>query len=504
MAATASQMALGVLPQIGNRKVKKAGLATFSRWRRRRHVLQMQVAAVGAAESPDPSCDPSDDYLGSGPVVFNSTRGGGRTRGFVFIALTFVLAAYCGLAVAQDAEPIDPTVLPVVLDARVTSTAERARLILDLSAKTEFAIATLDEPNRIAIDVRAGGLEFAVPPDVAGTGVVAAYTVEMAEGGRARTLLALSQPAQVQQAYVLEAVADQPARLVVDVILDTPENFAARAAADRAASLALRGAVEPVTASIGTPDTTAPQTTAPDPGNAGTFRPLVVIDPGHGGVDNGASAGNGVHEKDIVLAFALDLQSALSATGKFDVALTREDDAYLTLDERVAIARQNKADLFISLHADSFQQPEIRGASIYTRDERATDILDKILADNENKTDIIAGFAVPEMQPAVVDILVDLMRRQMRRESFLAAQAIVKELEPSVSLRRFPVRQADFFVLQAPDVPSILVELGFLSNAADIANLQKSDWRDRVVGALSRGIDAYFNTLQQPVVAQQR
>lgn len=503
MAATASQMALGVLPQIGNRKVKNAGPATFSRWRRTHRLRQMQVAADCAAESPDPSGDASDDYLGSGPVVFNSTRDGGRTHRFVFVALALMFAAYCGLAQAQvAAEPVDPTVLPVVLDARVTSTAERARLILDLSAKTEFAIATLDEPNRIAIDVRAGGMDFAVPPDVAGTGVVAAYTVEMAEGGRARALLALSQPAQVQQAYLLEAVADQPARLVVDVILDTPENFAARAAADRAASLALRGTVPPVTASIAAPETAVPATTGA--GNDGVTRPLVVIDPGHGGIDNGASAGNGVHEKDIVLAFALDLQNVLSATGKFDVALTREDDTYLTLNERVAIARQNKADLFISLHADSFQQPDIRGASIYTRDERATDILDKVLADNENKTDVIAGFAVPEMQPAVVDILVDLMRRQMRRESFLAAQAIVKELEPSVSLRRFPVRQADFFVLQAPDVPSILVELGFLSNAADIANLQKSDWRDRVVEALSRGISAYFDTLQQPVVAQQQ
>lgn len=176
------------------------------------------------------------------------------------------------------------------------------------------------------------------------------------------------------------------------------------------------------------------------------------------------------------------------------MALAREDDTYLTLNERVAIARQNKADLFLPLHADSFQEADIRGASIYTRDERATDILDKVLADSENKTDIVAGFAVPQMQPAVVDILVDLMRRQMRRQSFAAAQAIVKELEPSVQLRRFPVRQADFFVLQAPDVPSLLVELGFLSNAADIANLQKSDWRDRVVGALARGIAGRIST----------
>ena len=383
-------------------------------------------------------------------------------------------------------------VLPEVIDARVTTTDQRARLILDLSGSTEFAIASLDAPNRIAVDVKVEGLRFAVPADVAGSGVVSSYTVEMAEAGRARTLLTLTQPAQVQQAYVLDAVADQPARLVVDLILDTPEGFAARVASDLAAAMANQGI--------------APQTASTDPGThvpVPDTRPLVVIDPGHGGIDNGASAPNGVHEKDITLAFALQLQDVLVKSGRFDVALTREDDTFLRLEERVALARENKADIFISLHADTFQQKEIRGASVYTRDENATDVLDKVLAENENKTDIIAGFAVPEMTPAVVDILVDLMRRQMRRQSYLAAQSIIHQLEPSVTLRRFPVRQADFFVLQAPDVPSILVELGFLSNNNDIANLQQGDWRDRVVDALARGIASYFDGLDEPMVAQQ-
>jgi N-acetylmuramoyl-L-alanine amidase len=394
-------------------------------------------------------------------------------------------------AAAQIESPA--AALPDVIDARVTTTPQRARLILDLSGPTEFAIASLDKPNRIAIDVKVGGLKFAVPPDVAGTGVVSSYTIEMAEAGRARTLLVLTEPAQVQQAYVLDAVADQPARLVVDLILSTPEGFAARVASDLAASIANQG-LAPETSS------TDPATHLPVPAT----RPLVVIDPGHGGIDNGASAPNGVKEKEIVLAFALQLQDVLVESGRFDVALTREDDSFLRLEDRVALARENQADLFVSLHADSFQQKEIRGASVYTRDEKATDVLDKVLAENENKTDIIAGFAMPEMTPAVVDILVDLMRRQMRRQSFLAAQSIIHQLEPSVTLRRFPVRQADFFVLQAPDVPSILVELGFLSNGSDIANLQKSDWRDRVVDALARGIAHYFDGLAEPMVAERR
>jgi N-acetylmuramoyl-L-alanine amidase len=416
---------------------------------------------------------------------------GGKAGPKIIVLILLALLAWwpmLGHAYAQEMSVED---YPDVIDARVSATPERARLIIDLSGATEFAIVSLDNPQRIAIDVKAFDVKILAPADVAGRGLVSSFTVELAEKGRARTTLVLSSPAQVQQAYILKAVADQPARLVVDLIPDTPEHFAQKAAADLAASLANRGQV--------------PSAVPTDPGTHGekpVSRPLVVIDPGHGGIDNGASAPNGVHEKNITLAFALELQKVLIATGRFDVALTREDDTYLTLNQRVDLARQNKADLFISLHADTFQQPEIRGASVYTRDENATDVLDKVLADGENRYDIVAGFAVPQATPQVMDILVDLMRREMRKNSFQAAESIIRQLEPSVPLRKFPVRQADFFVLQAPDVPSILVELGFLSNASDIANLQKSDWRDRTVNALARGIADYFDSVQKDVAAQ--
>ncbi len=413
-------------------------------------------------------------------------------KAFVTIALVAL-----GLIAAPALSQEQLAALPDVVDARVSTTPERARLIIDLTAKTEFAIVSLAEPNRIAIDVRAANLKFTTPPTPAGQGIVASYIVEMAEAGRARTMLTLNTPAQVQQAYVLDAFDDQPARLVVDLIPDSPENFADRAAQDLAASQRAAG-IDPAATpdAAAAPDAIATVTQPTEPGAsnvAGGTRPLVVIDPGHGGIDNGASASSGVHEKDIVLAFALKLQALLVESGRFDVALTREDDTFLTLEQRVTLARENKADLFISIHADSFQQAEISGASIYTRDEKATDVLDKVLADNENKRDIVAGFVLPEMDPAVVDILVDLMRRQMRQQSYVAAQAIVHQLEPSVTLRKFPVRQANFFVLQAPDVPSILLELGFLSNADDIANLMKSDWQARVSEALARGIASYFD-----------
>lgn len=401
------------------------------------------------------------------------------------IGLFFGLVALLGLsalAVAQDSAALPP--LPNVIDARVTVAPERARLVVDLADRTDFAFVSLDEPQRLAIDVRAG--TFSVPNSegtVAEDGLISAYVIEQAAADRVRTTLTLAAPAQVQQAYVLDAFEGQPARLVVDIIPATEEEFAANVERDLAAS-----------------EKALPAASTPAGGSELPIatKPLVVIDPGHGGIDSGAETAQGVKEKDIVLAFSLRLQELLVASGRFDVALTREDDSYLRLEERVDLARTNKADLFISIHADSFQQPEIRGASVYTRDENATDVLDKVLADNENASDVIAGFAMPTtMAPEVVDILLDLMRREMRVQSFMAAQSIVHQLEPSVALRRFPVRQADFFVLQAPDVPSVLVELGFLSNASDIANLMQSDWRDRTAEAVARGISTYFDSLEE-------
>ena len=416
-------------------------------------------------------------YLGTGPRLLKIAP--------IRLAFMLMLALVVTSVVrAQDTTPLPA--LPGVIEVRVSATPERARLVIDLGAETNFALVSLGEPDRLAIDVRAATV---TTPEAngkpAGEGMVSSYSVEQSAPDRVRTTLTLSVPAQVQQAYMLAPFEDQPARLVVDIIPATAEQFAANVAKDLAISSG-----------------TAPVVVAHEPTPAGgsnlpiATKPLVVIDPGHGGIDSGAEAAGGIKEKDIVLAFSLRLQELLVESGRFDVALTREDDTFLRLEERVALARTNKADLFIAIHADSFQQPEIRGASVYTRDENATDVLDKVLADSENKTDVIAGFAVPQMAPAVVDILLDLMRREMRMQSFMAAQAIVHQLEPSVLLRRFPVRQADFFVLQAPDVPSVLVELGFLSNASDMANLLQSDWRDRTADALARGISSYFDSLQ--------
>ena len=442
--------------------------------------------------------------MGSASLLFNSAVSAPRPRGaLAVLAALLVIALSVGQSLAQSA-------LPQILAARVSTTPERARLVVDLSATTEFAIVSLDEPERIAIDIKADGVPTVAPQSVAGTGIVVGFTTTMADDGRARAELTLSAPAMVQQAVMLDPVGGQPARLVLDLILTSELDFKARVAADLANSISRRlpGTLTPEPSSEEPPVSSEPAIVPEPPSSepstepssepvaatplAPGSRPLVVIDPGHGGIDNGASAPSGIHEKDITLAFALQLRDLLVASGQFDVALTRDDDSYLTLNERVNLARQNRADLFLSLHADTFQAADIRGASIYTRDEQATDILDKVLADGENRSDVVAGYVQPDVKPAVVNILLDLMRRQVRQQAYVAATDIVKAMEPKVALRRFPVRQADFFVLQAPDVPSMLIELGFMSNAADIANLESNDWRDKVVEAIANGVEAYF------------
>lgn len=484
-------MRVGPLRLIGNRKVRQ----------QRNHGvnegLSGPIAAAwlrNAAESPKDWGLIASAYLGSASYLFNSPVSARAFRGtlaFVFALLSLLLADFS--ASAQDD-------LPSVEAARVSTTPERARLILDLSTLTEFAVASISAPDRIVVDVRAGSVPTIATQPVAGQGIVASFSTTIAADDRVRVELLLTAPSMVQQAYLLDAVGDQPARLVVDLITTTPEDFAARAAADLANSIdrvvpdAVTASVEPipeVPSSEGVAEIPPPTAETP----VAESRPLVVLDPGHGGVDNGASAPSGVHEKDITLAFALQLRDLLVASGKFDVAMTREDDTYLTLNERVDLARMNKADLLISLHADTFQQADIRGASIYTRDERAADILDKVLMQGETHADVVAGYLPTDAKPAVANILVDLMRRQVRQQAYLAAGDIVKAMEPSVTLRRFPVRQADFFVLQAPDIPSMLIELGFMSNAADIQNLESQQWRDKVVGAIAKGVEGYFTAL---------
>lgn len=385
-----------------------------------------------------------------------------------------------------DAAPAEAAAgVPEILDSRITATEDRARLVVDLSAPAEFGVTLLLDPYRIVVTLAAEGAAQARAELTPNTQLVRAYELRTASDERMQAVLELNLPAQVQQSYTLEAFDDQPARLVLDLIPDDPARFAANAESGSAAEEETAQAQVELDGAQFAPGETSV---------ASNVRPLIVLDPGHGGADGGAEAANGLQEKNIVLAFALKLQQLLVETGRFDVALTRDTDVFLALEERVALARVNQADLFISLHADSFDEEDVRGASVYTRGDEAADILDRILAGDENTADLVAGFGPPADQPQVVSVMVDLLARETRRRSYMAGQALIEQLEPSIQLRRFPLRQANYFVLQAPEVPSVLIELGFLSNSSDTANLTTDAWLDRVAAALARGVATYFDS----------
>jgi N-acetylmuramoyl-L-alanine amidase len=227
--------------------------------------------------------------------------------------------------------------------------------------------------------------------------------------------------------------------------------------------------------------------TPPDP------RPVVVIDPGHGGDDNGTQSGTEV-EKNVVLAFGLALRDRLEKSGKYRVVMTRTDDTFIALGDRVQVARIQAAALFVSIHADSLPKGEgdAQGATIYTLSDHATDAQAASLAESENRADAIGGVSLTDEPADVADILIDLVQRETRTFSNRFAHLLMGEMKTTARMHKHPLKSAGFRVLKAPDVPSVLVELGYVSNKSDMENLVSDGWRSRIVGSMARAIDVFL------------
>ncbi|MEQ1731845.1 MAG: N-acetylmuramoyl-L-alanine amidase, partial [Vicinamibacterales bacterium] len=226
-------------------------------------------------------------------------------------------------------------------------------------------------------------------------------------------------------------------------------------------------------------------------------RPVIVLDPGHGGVDAGTVGASNVAEKDVVLRFGKLLRDKLRASGRFDVYLTREIDMFIKLDERVRIARGLQCDLFISLHTDSvppqYAHLNVRGATIYTMGATDGDAKAQKLAEKENLSDVFAGVeALQDEQPDVAGILNDLMRRETSNSSQAFTGTLLEYMKKSTGLSREPHRHAAFKVLRSPDMPSVLVELGYLSNREDEKLLVARDWQDQVAQSIGKAVESYF------------
>lgn len=257
-------------------------------------------------------------------------------------------------------------------------------------------------------------------------------------------------------------------------------------------TLSRRALLAALAATSSTPSLAAVSRIAPGLSRAARALPLVVLDPGHGGKDPGAIGVTGTYEKHVAFAAALELRQQLERGGRCRVELTRGRDVFIPLHDRVGFAQRRGAALFMSLHADALTDSRVRGASVYTLSDRASDAQTAALAQRENSADRFGGPNFRDMPPAIANILGSLVRQETRAGSARMAHRLVGTLKPEIGMLTHPSRQAGFMVLRAVDIPSVLVEMGFMSNPQDEAALRLPAHRARVASALQRAVENFL------------
>ncbi|WP_412177222.1 N-acetylmuramoyl-L-alanine amidase [Mesorhizobium sp. ZC-5] len=383
----------------------------------------------------------------------------------------FLLALFVSLPLRASAAPLEAKAYKMAGDAT------HMRIVMQFDREPDPRWFLLRGPHRLVIDLPE--TNFSVDArELKARGLVAGVRFGNVGEGRSRLILSAKGPFAVERVEVLENEKSEGYRLVADIA----------ASSERVFDEALAEQTQTTGSTQATKKTDRLGQMAP---RAAGKRFTIVIDPGHGGIDGGAEGVNGAVEKSVTLAFATELKKKLEQTGPYNVFLTREKDEFLRLDERVRIARQHEADLFISIHADTIRLKGIRGATVYTVSDKASDAEAAALAVRENLSDELAGIEIEEENHEVADILVDLIRRETHTFSMRFARSLVGELSTAVELINNPHRSAGFKVLRAPDVPSVLVELGYLSNAKDEAQLLDPDWRGKAAERISAAVELF-------------
>ena len=405
------------------------------------------------------------------------------TAGFAWAALSGTPAAH-----AVESVPARPEVaasLPVASDARVAGDERQSRFILDLDRKVDVHAFVLANPYRVVLDIPQIAFRLPEGSGKTGRGLVRAFRYGMVMPGASRIVMDLNGPAKIDKAYAMEAANGQPARLVVELAASDAETVKREARQDTTQGL------RPTVVADADPNAKIP----PQDAKHEDSRPVIVLDPGHGGIDNGTMAPTGENEKDLVLAFAKSLRQQIEKSGKYRVMMTRDDDTFIPLAERVKFAREHAAALFVSIHADALPKVEgdAQGATIYTLSDRASDIEAEKLAESENKADAIAGIDLTEEPTEVADILIDLTQRETRAFSSRFAKTLMHEMKTVARMHKHPLKSAGFRVLKAHDVPSVLVELGYVSNKGDLHNLVSDNWREKTASSVSAAISAFFS-----------
>ncbi len=410
--------------------------------------------------------------------MVGSVPGAMQLSGIVcrWLVPVFLAALVIGVACAQAPDP------PAVLDVRLGDHSDRTRFVVETTAPFDFNLFLLDRPYRIVIDFPPA--EWRAGDDVSrGIGLIAGHYYAAVDGGTTRIVLDLTRPARVRDVFYLPATADVPYRFVVDLEPTDAAGFAA----EMRGPAARRSGVQAVAAAAPFP--------LPTPRPRPPRLPVVAIDAGHGGFDPGAIGPDGLYEKTVTLQVARRLRDLLESAGRYRVVMIRDGDESLQLRERVRRARAAGADVFLSLHADSNPDPDLHGASVYTLSDRASDREAALLAQRENRVDALVGVEMAVQDDVTATILIDLAQRVTRNESYILAEMLVRRLGGQTALLNRSHRQAGFAVLTAPDVPSVLVELGHLSNPADARRLNTAGHQERLAGAITAAIDDYFARL---------
>lgn len=358
---------------------------------------------------------------------------------------------------------------------KLAGDAGRMRFVIRFDKEPDPKWLLLRGPHRFVIDLPDTGFSLDAA-DLEPRGLIAGVRIGNIEAGVSRMILTAKGPFEVERVDVVANEESPGYRMVADIVASSEAAFDA--------ALALQAETTGSTM-------TAKGDRVGQPATREGKRFIVVLDPGHGGIDGGAEGVNGTVEKAVTLAFALELKAALLQSGAYDVYMTRETDMFLRLDERVRVARSHEADLLISIHADTIRLKNIRGATVYTVSDKASDAEAEATADRENLSDQLAGIEIVEENYQVANILVDLIRRETHSFSLRFARSLVGELSSSIEMINNPHRSAGFRVLRAPDVPSVLVELGYLSNPKDEEQLLNSEWRRKAIGSIANAVGLF-------------
>ncbi len=382
---------------------------------------------------------------------------------------------------------------PKVLAVRVGDHGTMTRFVIEATESLALSYFTLASPDRVVIDLPP--VQWRIPARVGnkGAGQIAGFRFSPAKpigrggrsGGKSRVVLDLRAPAGVKKFFVIPPRGGQGYRFVLDLEKVSRAAFLGSLGAAKGGG---RAAQRPVRKTA-PPRLERPKTRPP---LKARVRHVVAIDPGHGGIDPGTTGAHGTREKHVTLAMALVLKRRLEASGRYRVRLTRDRDQFVRLRQRLAKARDSNAELFISLHADAIKNRRFRGASVYTLSEVASDKEAEELAAKENKADLIVGMDFSDKSPEVTNILIDLAQRETMNYAAQFATLLLSEFRGSVKVLRNSHRFAGFAVLKAPDVPSVLVEMGYLSNTTDEKLLLSVAYRRKLAAAITRAMDSFF------------